>query len=53
MGDKVTHVLEMFDMLERKFERESDLINNPLPKTDYEKSKKIMAEKRKNHLNLF
>lgn len=47
MGDKVTHVLEMFDMLERKFERESDLINNPLPKTDYEKVKKIMAEKRK------
>ena len=40
MGDKVTHVLEMFDMLERKFERESDLINNPLPKTDYEKVKK-------------
>ncbi len=32
MGDKVTHVLEMFDMLERKIERKSDLINNPLPR---------------------
>lgn len=45
-GDKVTHVLEMFGLEERRINRESDILTTPLPEIDYVKVKSILEEER-------
>lgn len=45
-GDKVTHVLETFGLTDRRINKESDIINSPLPAIDYAKVEPILKKKR-------
>ncbi|MGN1166374.1 MAG: polysaccharide pyruvyl transferase family protein [Lachnospiraceae bacterium] len=46
-GDKVTHVLDMFGLNDRRINRESDILTNPLPDIDYSKVRPILKQKQK------
>lgn len=46
-GDKVTHVLEMFGLSDRRINAKSDIITNPLPDIDYSTVRPILEKKRK------
>lgn len=46
-GDKVTHVLEMFGLSERRINGASDILTVPLPDIDYTKVRPLMEQKRK------
>ena len=46
-GDKVSNVLEMFGLMDRRFQASTDLIGHPLPDIDYSKVTPIMEQKRK------
>jgi Polysaccharide pyruvyl transferase. len=45
-GDKVTHVLEMFGLSDRRIGRKSDILTVPLPDIDYDKVRTLMEAKR-------
>ncbi len=46
-GDKVTHVLETFGLENRKINKESTIVENPLPEIDYSKVRPILEQRRK------
>lgn len=46
-GDKVTHVLDMFGLSERRIDKENDFSRSSQPDIDYETVKPIMDEKRR------
>lgn len=45
-GDKVTNILNIFGLTDRRFTIDSDLITNPLPDIDYSKVTPILRQKR-------
>ncbi len=49
-GDKVTHVLDMFGLNDRRINRESDILTSPLPDIDYSKVRPILKQKQKEKL---
>lgn len=46
-GDKVTHLLEMLGIPERRITRMTDIVADPLPDIDYGKVRPLLEEKRR------
>lgn len=46
-GDKVTHILEMFGLTDRRINKQSDILTTSLPDIDYSKVKPLLEKKRK------
>lgn len=45
-GDKVTHILETFGLENRKINKDSAIVENPLPDIDYSEVRRILEKRR-------